>query len=579
MREENDFDYADFSDLIGLIYDAAQDPGVWPELLEETGKYFSLDPDSASQIGEEVLESHFSRAIDLNKKISKLNTKNHTSNQILNRLPIGVIVVNEHAKNLAMNERALTVLEHGETLCSRHGLIQANSLQQTKELQTLIHAYASGNFIDKGASLLIRCDEASDTSLWITSSDDLIEGIAGHSNVAIIYIASSLIQPEFDVQTMQDNFGLTIAEARLVKALVNGCHNLNDAAEKLGVSIHTVRTHIKRTFEKTGTSNQMELVKKVLTSPSALFGKAQIPRLTSTNQRIEKKPGLEGCQYMRLYDGRRLSYAEYGDPEGKPVFLFHGLFGSRLQYPAGETIAAELGLRLIVPDRPGHGYSDLKKDRSLLDWPDDLIQLADHLELEKFSVLSYVAGGSYALACAYKIPERIEKLVIVSGRGSTVDGEYEGLSRDRFFLAMARKAPALFRQFMKITTAGLFKDPIKGLELRYHELCQEDRQLITSDQTNREMYAAALIESLRQGSEGPAYDVIAMVKPWEFSTGDIAMHIRFWHGVEDRQFPLHTAQQLVDELPHCDATFVPNIGSMLIIKHWDEILTDLAEGL
>ncbi len=55
---------------------------------------------------------------------------------------------------------------------------------------------------------------------------------------------------EFDVETIQSNFGLTIAEAKLVKALVNGCHNLNDVAEKLNLSIHTVRTQIKHTFEK-----------------------------------------------------------------------------------------------------------------------------------------------------------------------------------------------------------------------------------------------------------------------------------------------------------------------------------------
>lgn len=34
MREESDFDFADYSNLIGLIYDAAQDPRLWPEMLE-----------------------------------------------------------------------------------------------------------------------------------------------------------------------------------------------------------------------------------------------------------------------------------------------------------------------------------------------------------------------------------------------------------------------------------------------------------------------------------------------------------------------------------------------------------------
>ena len=36
-------------------------------------------------------------------------------------------------------------------------------------------------------------------------------------------------------------------------------------------------------------------------------------------------------QYLRLPDGRTLAYADYGTPEGKPVFYFHGLGGSRLE--------------------------------------------------------------------------------------------------------------------------------------------------------------------------------------------------------------------------------------------------------
>ena len=38
-------------------------------------------------------------------------------------------------------------------------------------------------------------------------------------------------------------------------------------------------------------------------------------------------------QTITLKNGRTLGYAEYGDPEGKPVFHFHGSSGSRLEHP------------------------------------------------------------------------------------------------------------------------------------------------------------------------------------------------------------------------------------------------------
>ena len=42
-------------------------------------------------------------------------------------------------------------------------------------------------------------------------------------------------------------------------------------------------------------------------------------------------------QTIKLKDGRTLGYAEYGAPEGKPVFYFHGFPGSRLDWPLSDA--------------------------------------------------------------------------------------------------------------------------------------------------------------------------------------------------------------------------------------------------
>ena len=61
-------------------------------------------------------------------------------------------------------------------------------------------------------------------------------------------------------------------------------------------------------------------------------------------------------QAIRLADGRVLGYAEYGLAAGTPLFLFHGLPGSRLAIPEmwPEDPAT---VRVIAPDRPGMGRS------------------------------------------------------------------------------------------------------------------------------------------------------------------------------------------------------------------------------
>jgi len=87
-------------------------------------------------------------------------------------------------------------------------------------------------------------------------------------------------------------------------------------------------------------------------------------------------------QQVKLKDGRLLGYAEYGSPDGKPVFYFHGHPGSRRDWPVfdDDGCAAELNARIIAVDRPGHGLSDFKRGREILDWPDDVIEIADALD-------------------------------------------------------------------------------------------------------------------------------------------------------------------------------------------------------
>lgn len=122
-------------------------------------------------------------------------------------------------------------------------------------------------------------------------------------------------------------------------------------------------------------------------------------------------------QVIRLADGRKLGYAEYGDPAGKPLMYFHGLPGSRLEAKLTEPTASRVKARVIGVDRPGYGLSDFKPQRALADWPNDVSELANALGLDRFAVLGVSGGGPYALACARKIPARLSAVGVVGGLG------------------------------------------------------------------------------------------------------------------------------------------------------------------
>lgn len=96
---------------------------------------------------------------------------------------------------------------------------------------------------------------------------------------------------------------------------------------------------------------------------------------------------------VTLRDGRTLSYAEYGILSGTPVIGFHGMPGSRLMMKALEPAVRTAGARLIAPERPGYGLSDPHRRGTLLTYPQDIVELADALGLERFAALG-VSGGA-----------------------------------------------------------------------------------------------------------------------------------------------------------------------------------------
>ena len=71
---------------------------------------------------------------------------------------------------------------------------------------------------------------------------------------------------EVDEDRVGRFYGLTAAEARLTTFLARG-RRLDEAAEDLGITYETARTHLKRIFNKTGAGRQTELVRLVLCGP------------------------------------------------------------------------------------------------------------------------------------------------------------------------------------------------------------------------------------------------------------------------------------------------------------------------
>jgi pimeloyl-ACP methyl ester carboxylesterase len=282
---------------------------------------------------------------------------------------------------------------------------------------------------------------------------------------------------------------------------------------------------------------------------------------------------------IRLRDGRQLAYAEYGDPQGNPVFFFHGTPGSRLFHHPDASIAASAGARVIAVDRPGFGRSDSKPGRTLLDWPNDVVQLADALNIQRFAVMGYSGGGPYAAACASSIPERLTAAGLVSSIAPLDDPQItRGMhGMGHMFFSLERHLPPLAKLgcWLMCTTWRnnpdlYFRSQINGL--RHSE---EARTLLPK---MKAMMTADFLEAVRAGTQGITWDLELLARPWGFQLHVITADVILWHGESDTQAPLVMGKRLASAIPHCRATFFPGEGHWAIYSHWQEILTALVQS-
>jgi pimeloyl-ACP methyl ester carboxylesterase len=287
---------------------------------------------------------------------------------------------------------------------------------------------------------------------------------------------------------------------------------------------------------------------------------------TNKSRRFEASDRTQ--QRFQLPDGRYLGYAEYGDARGLPVFYFHGFPGSRLEARLAEQEAVLYGIRLISVDRPGYGLSDVKRHRTLLDWADDTVHLADCLGIRRFSVVGVSGGGPYATACAFKIPHLIDKVAIVCGLGPVVTpcgrNRAEGLTVNG--LLLAGRFP-IFAQLPFAAAALIYRGhPALMLALISRRFAECDRRALQIPALHR-LLCDSFREAFRRSLLGPARDLVLYGRDWGFPLHDIQVPIRLWHGERDTVVPPAMAYMLADKIPTCQAVFYPEEGHFSIIAN------------
>jgi pimeloyl-ACP methyl ester carboxylesterase len=277
-------------------------------------------------------------------------------------------------------------------------------------------------------------------------------------------------------------------------------------------------------------------------------------------------PRSEHPRRIVLRDGRLLAFDEHGDPGGEPVLSFHGGISSRLDaVPLAERCEG-LGVRLIAPDRPGLGYSDHVRGRTLLDWPEDVRELVDSLGIDRFAVMGWSQGGQYAAACAHAMPGRVTRVALVASvvPFEVVPGR-SGLSWiDRGMLALSRWAPPLASLSLRIGIS--LPSPERLQRAIERDSGAADRRALREDRSPNAM-AMAVKASIRSGTRGVIRDYRVFAAPWGFRLDEVRGEVGVWQGDADDMVPVSDAAALAEGIPGAKLAICPGEGHLSLPRN------------
>lgn len=623
-------DNKNINQLIGLIYDAALEPSKWSDLLNSLAEFVDyveeqsdatgsgqelmsvmpglgvINADSSKTTISETLKSltnlnnegtpggdseipqdialtndvlmgHFSRAIKIAKRLVDIDEQHEVVLSLLDRLPIALVLVNEKSQIIESNALADELLMSGAGLSVEDSYLFAGEENNNKLLKAVALMAKHDPATSRGQALSLT-SETTGNNLMLFLAPVKHHGMKQDASVAV-FIAERKSQPLSLPKELSELYHLTEKELDVTSQLVRGL-SIKEIADESKVSPHTVRTQVKAVLKKTQTNRQAELVSLVYNGLGTFVN--SMPEIQSGSRKnllTKARPWQQSHKIFQLKDGRNLAYQEYGDNEGEPVFHCHSVLGSRLELALNaDKISREKSVRLIVLDRPGFGASDPNPSSSFINWSNDLIQLADYLNIKNFSLTGYAMGGQYALACAYQFPDRVKRVALIGvGMPAETAEDYEQMvPLYRMNTRLARYLPKVYKLLGSVLVKGVLSDPEKFFTELSEKLDTADQEIMNQEDFKINMFAS-LQEGFKQGGKATSRDIIQLMQDWEFKLDNILVDFDIWYGDCDHHVPYILSEKFRPLLKNSKFFPLKEQGHYMFYTHWPDILDQLLQ--
>jgi pimeloyl-ACP methyl ester carboxylesterase len=284
---------------------------------------------------------------------------------------------------------------------------------------------------------------------------------------------------------------------------------------------------------------------------------------------------------LKLSDGRVLEYIDNGVLSKSALILHHGTPTSMTVWNTWLAAAAEKGIRAIAFTRPGYAGSDRKVGHRVIDSIDDLNEILNQLEVEKFVSVGWSGGGPYALASG--LLNRCTGVQLIASV-SPYDAEDFDWFQD--------STPEMIEE-TKVSAKSL-EDCLAFKEGYYTELRDMTAEQLLVEYEKRSSFKLfesayrefsndlcfSMHDALRDGPIGYADDEYAFFQNWGFKTKDVIVPVVIWHGLDDKSVSPHMARWLNANIqnPTLELLEGQHHGSIMV-ENREEILSAAIRAL
>lgn len=206
---------------------------------------------------------HILHVLDLDARIVSLGREKRTLEESLDAVDSATVILTRDLRVLHINAAAAQLIGKGNGLRLLNGkLIAAHPADHAALEAALRHADGMREGIGSPPPTVVIHDAEKPPILVrayaLARSSFLASTDGAGQCVLILTVAKN--QPDSGLDAVLESFGLTAAERRLVRGLLEGSR-LPNIAKSLGVSVETVRSQLKSAHGKIGVRHQSDLVR------------------------------------------------------------------------------------------------------------------------------------------------------------------------------------------------------------------------------------------------------------------------------------------------------------------------------